>query len=91
LQPETKLVRIMTAIQLRAELFREMNPLLDSEVAMMRVITFVKGLVKAQQLETGVAARDGWASAAKQAHADGEDKLMAVDVFEEETMEDWKW
>ncbi|MBR1447907.1 MAG: hypothetical protein IJ588_04050 [Prevotella sp.] len=34
--------------------------------------------------------RNGWA-AAKQAHADGEDRLMAADVFEDETMEDWKW
>jgi hypothetical protein len=31
----------MTAIQLRAELFREMNPLLDSEVAMTKVIAFL--------------------------------------------------
>ena len=38
----------MTAIQLRAELFREMSPLLDSEAAMTKVIAFVKGLVIAQ-------------------------------------------
>ena len=35
--------------------------------------------------------RDGWTAAAKQAHIDGEDKLMVADVFEDETMEDWKW
>lgn len=81
----------MTAIQLRAELFREMNPLLDSEVAMTKVIAFVKSLVVAQRKETGLAPREGWAAAAKQAHDDGEDKLMAADVFEDETMEDWKW
>jgi hypothetical protein len=86
-----KHVRIMTAIQLRAELFREMSPLLDSEAAMTKVIAFVKGLVIAQKKEAGIAPRDGWAAAAMQAHADGEDKLMADDVFEDEKMEDWKW
>ena len=39
----------MTAMQLCAELFRQMNPLLDSEVAMTKVIAFVKGLVIAQK------------------------------------------
>jgi len=81
----------MTAIQLRAELFREMNPLLDSEAALTKVLAFVKGLVVAQKKESGITSRAGWADAAKQAHADGEDKLMAADVFEDETMEDWKW
>ncbi len=81
----------MTTIQLRAELFREMNPLLDSEAALTKVLAFVKGLVIAQKKESGITSRAGWAAAAKQAHADGEDKLMASDVFEDETMEDWKW
>lgn len=79
----------MTAIQLREELFREMTPLLDSEVAMTKVIAFVKGLVNAQKKVDGP--RNGWAAAAQQAHQDGEDKLMADDVFKDETMEDWKW
>ncbi len=35
--------------------------------------------------------RSGWAAAAQQAHLDGEDRLMAADVFEDETMKDWKW
>ena len=82
---------VMTAIQLRAELFREMSPLLDNESAMTKVIAFVKGLVIAQKKEAGIIPRDGWAAAAKQAHADGEDKLMAADIFEDEAMEDWKW
>jgi hypothetical protein len=60
LHPRIKPVRIMTAIQLRAE-------------------------------EAGLAPRDGWATAAMQAHADGEDTLMVADVFEDEKMEDWKW
>lgn len=37
----------MSAIQLRAELFREMNPLLDNESSMEKVIFFVRGLVNA--------------------------------------------
>lgn len=79
----------MTAIELRAELFREMSPLLDSEAAMTKVIAFVKGLVNTQKKEAGI--RSGWAAAAQQAHLDGEDKLLAADVFEDETAEDWKW
>lgn len=39
----------------------------------------------------GIGNRDGWEAAAIQAHQDGEDKLMADDVFEDEKMEDWKW
>ena len=55
----------MTAIELREELFREMNPLLDSETAMKKIIAYVKGLVVAQNKKSGAAARKGWAAAAK--------------------------
>lgn len=34
----------MTAIQLRADLFREMSPLLDSEVAMEKLLKYVRKL-----------------------------------------------
>ena len=34
----------MTAIQLRAELLREISPLLDNETAMKRVLAFVRTL-----------------------------------------------
>lgn len=91
LHAEYKHIWIMTTMQLRAELFREMNPLLDSEAAMTKVIAFVRGLVIAQKKETEITPRDGWAAAAKQAHIDGEDNLIIDDVFEDETMEDWKW
>ena len=74
----------MTAIELREELFREMNPLLDSETAMKKIIAYVKGLVVAQNKKSGAAARKGWAAAAK-------DKLMIADVFEDEKMEDLQW
>lgn len=82
---------VMTAVQLRAELFREMNPLLDNETAMMKMIAFLKNLVIVQTKQANTAPRAGWAAAAKQAHADGEDKLMIDEVFAEETLEDWQW
>lgn len=34
----------MTAVQLREELFREMNPLLDSEAALEKLLKYVKKL-----------------------------------------------
>ena len=80
---------MMAAMELRAELFREMSTLLDSEAAMTKVIAFVKELVNSQKNEVGT--RKGWAAAAQQAHLDGEDKLLAADVFEDEAMEEWKW
>ena len=39
----------MTAIELRAELFREINPLLDNESAMTKMLAFVKSLVPAKK------------------------------------------
>ena len=48
---------MMTAIQLRAELFREMSPLLDSEAAMEKMLTFVKTLVPTKKGES----ETGWA------------------------------
>ena len=47
----------MTAIQLRAELFREMNPLLDSELALEKMLAFVRTLVPAKKAK----AEAGWA------------------------------
>ena len=42
----------MTAIELRAELFREMSPLLDNESAMTKMLAFVKSLVPAKKSKT---------------------------------------
>lgn len=39
----------MEAMQLRGELFREMNPLLDSSVMLSKMLTFVRSLFAAQQ------------------------------------------
>ena len=47
----------MTVIQLRAELFREMNPLLDSEPALEKMLAFVRTLVPAKKTK----AEAGWA------------------------------
>lgn len=38
----------MTTLQLRAELFKEINPLLESEVLLQKILTFVKDLVRNQ-------------------------------------------
>ena len=43
----------MTAIQLRSELFREMSPLLDSEVAMRKVLAFVRSLSPTKKAKVG--------------------------------------
>ena len=42
----------MTAIELRAELFREMSPLLDNESAMTKMLAFVKSLVSTKKAKT---------------------------------------
>ena len=91
LQRESKNVRVMTALQLNAELYRAMSEIADNEKLLAKVLAYVKGLVTTQQKGSNASARYGWAAASKQAHADGEDKLMVADVFEDETMEDWKW
>ena len=41
----------MTAIQLRAELFREMNPMLENEAMLSKMLAFVKMLFAEQQTE----------------------------------------
>ena len=41
----------MTAIQLRAELFREVSPLLDSEPAMLRILAFIRSLSQVKRVE----------------------------------------
>ncbi len=43
----------MTAVQLRAELFREMSPLLDSESALEKMLAFVKTLLPAKKNKAG--------------------------------------
>ena len=54
---KNKKITIMTAIELRAELFREMSPLLDNESAMTKMLAFVKSLVPAKKAKE----ETGWA------------------------------
>lgn len=85
----------MTAIQLRAELLRELNPIFDSEVAMQKALTALRSISHMVFTEvpitTNVTPRQGWATAARQAHKHGEDQMMMPDVFEDDKIEDWKW
>ena len=41
----------METVQLRAELFREMNPLLDSNLMLTKMLAYVRSLFAAQQME----------------------------------------
>ena len=42
----------MATIQLREELFREMNPMLDSEVMLRQMLAFVRSLFAKQKTNT---------------------------------------
>jgi hypothetical protein len=54
---ENKNITIMTAIELRAELLREISPLLDNESAMTKLLKYVRMLVPAKKVKT----ETGWA------------------------------
>ena len=41
----------METVQLRAELFREMNPLLDSNLMLTKMLAYARSLFAAQQME----------------------------------------
>ena len=43
----------METVQLRAELFREMSPLLDSDKMLRKMLFFVRTLFSEQEIETG--------------------------------------
>ena len=84
----------MTAIQLRAELLRELNPIFDSEVAMQKALTALRDIRRAvfvDMYSDKAKARQGWATAAQQAHENSDDQLVAADVFEDDKVEDWQW
>ena len=84
----------MTAIQLRAELLRELNPIFDSEVAMQKALTALRDIRKVVFTEMPVtrpAVRKGWSVAARKAHKQGDDQLVAADIFEDDKVEDWQW
>ena len=84
----------MTAIQLRAELLRELNPIFDSEVAMQKALTALRDIRKVVFTEKPVtrpAVRKGWSAAARKAHKQGDDQLVTADIFEDDKVEDWQW
>jgi TRAP-type mannitol/chloroaromatic compound transport system permease large subunit len=57
-----KIIAIMTAIQLRAELFREMNPMLENEAMLSKMLAFVKKLFAEQQAEMKVTDKKSYLS-----------------------------
>ncbi|MBR1519675.1 MAG: hypothetical protein IJ635_00360 [Bacteroidaceae bacterium] len=84
----------MTAIQLRAELFRELNPIFDSEVAMQKTLAAIRDIrrmVLTEVPSTKTAVRKGWSAAARKAHKQGDDQMIAGDIFEDDKLEDWQW
>ena len=84
----------MTAMQLRAELLRELNPIFDSEMAMQKALTALRSIsrmVFTDAPNASVAPRKGWATAARQAHKQGNDQMETADIFEDDKIEDWKW
>ena len=84
----------MTAIQLREDLLRELNPIFDSEVAMQKALTALRDIRKVvftEVLVTKPAVRKGWSAAARKAHKQGDDQLVAADIFEDDKVEDWQW
>ncbi len=84
----------MTAIQLRAELLRELNPILDSEVAMLKALTAIRDIrqkVLTQVSVQNTSVRKGWSAAARKAHKQGDDQFVTADIFEDDKVEDWKW
>ena len=78
---------IMTAIQLRAELLRELNPIFDSEVAMQKALTALRDIRKMVFTDVPVTktpVRKGWSAAARKAHEQGNDQLVAADILEDD-------
>ena len=50
----------MTIVQLRAELFREMNPLLDNEAALKKILAYVRTIASEKNTKVK-SATAGWA------------------------------
>ena len=84
----------MTAIQLRADLLRELNPIFDSKTAMEKALTALRDIRRTVLTDVPAVKstkREGWAAAAKRAQEQGDDQLIAADVFEDDKVEEWKW
>lgn len=61
----------MTAIQLRADLLRELNPIFDSKTAMEKALSALRDIRRTVLTDVPAVKttkRKGWAAAAKRAH-----------------------
>lgn len=82
----------MTAIQLRADLLRELNPIFDSKTAMEKALSALRDIRRTVLTDVPAVKstkRKGWAAAAKRAHEQGADQLIAADVFEDDKVEEY--
>ena len=73
-------------MQLRAELFREMNPLLDSDIMLRKMIAYVKSLFADQQLEqatTRQKARQAIEAMRRQSEENGNATMTLDDINDE--------
>ena len=52
MQPETKIVRIMTAIQMNAELFRQLSIIAEDESLSAKLMKYIKKLTAQKQDST---------------------------------------
>ena len=74
----------MTTMELRAELFREMNPLLDSEASLKKVLAFVRSLKPAKKTRAKRISADKRLDAAlAKFHKDWGGNKDAVEVAQE--------
>ena len=76
----------MEILQLRAELFREMNPLLDSDIMLRKMIAYVKSLFADQQLEqatTRQKARQAIEAMRRQSEENGNATMTLDDINDE--------
>ena len=82
---ERKNDTMMETMQLRAELFRQMNPMLDSDVMLKKMIAYVKSLFAAQQAEQAAAQRARQAIEAMrlQSEQNGNDAMTLDDINDE--------
>ena len=69
-------------IILPAEILRELN-LSIRDAVKMRIVD--------KRIVIEASPRQGWADAARKAHARGDDKLFFQDTLSEETVPEWTW
>ena len=85
MQPGTLNNEIMETMQLRAELFREMNPLLDSDEMLRKMIAYVRSLFATQQSSQQPAqrARQAIEAMRQQSEQNGNASMTLDDINEE--------